>query len=81
MHLRSLFQPSHSPKGTGQWRPWLLRATVGWGCFRAKREPWATLASFLELPILGAHRALLYLLCFESLEDVMHVEPVEALAP
>lgn len=54
---------------------------MGWGCFRAKREPWAALASFLELPILGAHWALLYLLCFEPLEDVMHVEPVEALAP
>ena len=33
-----------------------------------------------ELPILGAHRALLYLLCFEHLEDVMHEEAVGALA-
>lgn len=52
------------------------RATVGWGLFQSKEGALGTLASFLELPILGAHRALLYLLCFEPLEDVMHEEAV-----
>jgi hypothetical protein len=40
-------------------------------------------ASLLEFPLLAAHGAMLLhlLLCFEPLEDAVHVEAVRALAP
>ena len=73
------FNPVRAQRRLSPWRRQPPRATVGvrpsQGEGRGVGQRW--MASFLELPLLAAHGAvLLHLLRVQPLEDAMHVEAV-----